>query len=295
MPIRSWLFVPGDSDRKLAKAAGAGADVVVIDLEDAVADAAKPKAREQAREWLQVHGAELTAGAHMRRWVRINALDTPHWRSDLAAIMPGAPHGIIAPKVTSPDQLRALAAELYELEQNSGLPSGETAIMPMLGESAAAALAIPAFSDPAFVLNRISAFGWGSEDLARSVGAQRKRDEHGRWTDLFRHVRTQVVLAGGAKKVAAIETIHADFRNLDALARVAGEACADGFSGMLAIHPAQVPVINAAFTPSEEQVARARAIVQAFNERPDAGALQLDGEMIEKPHLAQARLLLSRS
>ncbi|MEN7538660.1 HpcH/HpaI aldolase/citrate lyase family protein [Aurantiacibacter flavus] len=295
MPTRSWLFVPGDSERKLAKAAGAGADVVVIDLEDAVADPAKPKAREQTREWLGIHGAEVTAGPHMRRWVRINALDTPHWRGDLAAIMPAAPHGIVAPKVTLPEQLRALAAELYELEQSAGLPSGETAIMPMLGESAAAALAIPAFADPGFILNRLGAFGWGSEDLARSVGAQRKRNEHGRWTDLFRHVRTQVLLAAGAKEVAAIETVHADFRDLDALARIAGEACADGFSGMLAIHPAQVPVINEAFTPSEEQLARARAIVQAFEERPDAGALQLDGEMIEKPHLAQARLLISRS
>ncbi|RIV80450.1 CoA ester lyase [Aurantiacibacter xanthus] len=294
MPIRSWLFVPGDSERKLAKAAGAGADAVVIDLEDAVPEAAKPKARELALQWLHVHRTELTAGPHLRRWVRINALDTLHWRDDLAAVAPAAPHGIVAPKVTSPEQLRMLAAELYELEQRAGLPSGQIAIMPMLGESAAAALAIPAFADPGFTLNRLAGFGWGSEDLARSVGAQRKRDEAGRWTDLFRHVRTQVLLTAGAKEVAAIETIHADFRDLDALARIAGEACADGFSGMLAIHPAQVPVINAAFTPSEEQIARARAIVQAFAQQPEAGALQLDGAMIEKPHLAQARLLLSR-
>tara|TARA_A100001391_G_scaffold23304_4_gene12814 strand:+ start:17663 stop:18550 length:888 start_codon:yes stop_codon:yes gene_type:complete len=295
MATRSWLFVPGDSERKLAKAAAAGADAVVIDLEDAVAETAKTNAREQARAWLHVHGAEVTAGPHLRRWVRINALDTPHWRDDLAAVMPAAPHGIVAPKVSSPKQLRTLAAELYELEQRAGVPTGQTEIMPMLGESATSALAIPAFADPDFTLNRLSAFAWGSEDLARSVGAQRKRDEQGRWTDLFRHVRTQVLLAAGAKEVAAIETIHADFRDLEGLARIAEDACADGFAGMLAIHPAQVPVINEAFTPSEEQIARARAIVQAFAEQPEAGALQLGGEMIEKPHLAQARILLNRS
>jgi len=295
MAIRSWLFVPGDSERKLAKVMSVGADVVIVDLEDSVANGAKPTARRQALEWLRVHRTQVLAGTNHRRWVRINPLNTPDWREDLNAIMPAGPRGIMVPKVEGPEQLRMLAAELYELEQRNGLETGITQIMPLVSESAQAAFSIPQYADPNLSMPRLAGLTWGSEDLASAVGATRKRDENGNWTDLFRMVRSQVLLAAHARGVAAIDTLHADFKDTEGLAKAARCAFKDGFSGMLAIHPDQVKIINEAFTPSEEDTARALAIIDAFAQQPMAGALQLDGEMIEKPHLDQARRLIERT
>jgi citrate lyase subunit beta/citryl-CoA lyase len=285
--MRSWLFVPGDSQVKLDKAGGIGADVVIVDLEDAVAPPAKPTARMLARSWLQAQ-----AGAGFGRWVRINPLDTALWREDLATIMPGKPDGIMVPKASGPEQLQALAAELYELEGRGGVQPGATRILPLVSETPAAALGIPAYAS--FSLPRLAGLTWGAEDLSAAIGASRKRDSRGYWADAFRFVRAQVLLAAHARGVAPIDTLHADFRDLEGLERIAGDAYADGFAGMLAIHPGQVPVINAAFTPGEEEIAQARAIVAAFSANPGAGALQLEGRMIDQPHLQQARRLLER-
>jgi citrate lyase subunit beta/citryl-CoA lyase len=290
MAIRSWLFVPGDSEAKLGKVAGYGADAVVIDLEDAVAPAAKRRARQLAGEWLEAHGRPLGAGPPFERWVRINPVDGELWREDLAEIMAGRPDGIVVPKALGPDQLLPLAAELYEQEQRAGTPIGSTRILPMVGETPAAALSIPAYVGPP--LPRLAGFTWGAEDLAAALGATRKRDDQGQWSDTLRFVRTQLLLAAHARGVMAVETQHDDFRNMATLKRIAADAYADGFTGMLAIHPAQVPVINAAFTPGPEAIARAQAIVAAFEDSPSAGALQIDGKMIELPHLEQARRLL---
>ncbi|MGX7896587.1 HpcH/HpaI aldolase/citrate lyase family protein [Tsuneonella sp. HG222] len=288
MPMRSWLFVPGDSDRKLAKAAELGADVLIVDLEDAVAPQAKVQARQLAAGWLQ-HGG----GGAAQRWVRINPLDGPLWREDLAAVMPSRPAGIMVPKAAGPEQLRILAAELYELEGRNGVATNSTRILPLVSETPAAALGIPAYA--ATELPRLAGLTWGAEDLSASLGASRKRDANGRWTDTFRMVRSMVVLAAHARGVLAIDTLHADFRDMDGLRRVADESRADGFAGMLAIHPGQVEIINAAFTPTEGELAEARAIVAAFAANPGAGALQLDGRMIDQPHLEQARKLLARA
>ncbi|WP_305098047.1 HpcH/HpaI aldolase/citrate lyase family protein [Croceibacterium aestuarii] len=284
MAMRSWLFVPGDSERKLAKAADLAADVVIVDLEDAVAPQAKVYARQTAASWL-----EERAGT-AQRWVRINALDTGIWRDDLAAVMPAAPAGIMLPKAAGPAALQTLAAELYELEGRHGLPSGTTRILPLVSETPAAALGIPDYAG--VQLPRLAGLTWGAEDLSAALGASRKRDSQGRWTDTFRMVRAMVLLAAHARQVLAIDTLHADFRDLDGLRRVAAESRADGFAGMLAIHPSQVEVINAAFTPSDAEIAEARAIVAAFAANPGAGALQLDGRMLDQPHLEQARRLL---
>ena len=286
MPMRSWMFVPGDSDRKLAKAPDLGADVVIVDLEDAVAPQAKVYARQVAGAWLE----EPDFGA--QRWVRINPLDGGLWREDLAAVMPARPAGIMVPKAAGPEQLRILAAELYELEGRFGIPSNSTKILPLVSETPAAALGIGDYARTE--LPRLAGLTWGAEDLSAAIGASRKRDEAGRWTDAFRMVRAMVVLAAHARGVLAIDTLHADFRDLDGLRRVANESRADGFAGMLAIHPGQVEVINAAFTPTDEEIAEARAIVAAFAAQPDVGALQLDGKMIDQPHLEQARKLLAR-
>lgn len=290
MAMRSWLFVPGDSETKLAKVASYGADVVVIDLEDAVAPQAKPRARVLASRWLEAQRAQNDGP---ERWVRINALGTAQWREDLAAVMAARPDGILVPKAEGPEQLQVLGAELQQLEQRHGAPAGVTRVVTMVGESPAAALGIG--SDLATPLPRLAGLTWGAEDLAAGLRARRKRDAQGNWTDAFRHVRAQVLLTARARGVMPIDTLHADFRDLATLERIAGESYADGFAGMLAIHPAQVPIINAAFSPDEAEIAQARAIVNAFSADPGAGALEFDGRMIDQPHLEQARRLLEES
>lgn len=289
---RSWLFVPADSEKKLAKVASAGADVVIVDLEDAVAPEAKDTARQQARDWLAAYRQQVVAGTSFGRWVRINGLDTPLWREDLAVAMAGAPDGIMVPKAAGPDQLQLLAAELYEQEQRHGIATGTTRILPLVSETASAALGIASYASAP--LPRLAGLTWGAEDLSAALGATRKRDERGVWTDAFRMVRATVLLTAHARGVAAIDTLHADFRDLDGLQRMAEASFADGFAGMLAIHPAQVPVINAAYTPGAAAIAEAQAIVAAFEANPGVGAVQLDGRMIDQPHLAQARKLLER-
>ena len=212
MAMRSWLFVPGDSQVKLDKVAGIGADVVIVDLEDAVALPAKPTARMLAKSFLDTHGQRVTAGGGFGRWVRINPLDTPLWREDLAAVMPGRPDGIMVPKAAGPEQLQALAAELYEMEGRSGVQPGTTRIVPLVSETPAAALGIASYVGAS--LPRLAGLTWGAEDLSAAIGAGRKRDPQGRWTDTFRFVRAQVLLTAHARGVMAIDTLHADFRDL---------------------------------------------------------------------------------
>ena len=288
MAQRSWLFVPGDSEAKLAKVAGCGADRVIVDLEDAVAPDAKPRARDMAREWLAGQDGPEDGPA---RWVRINALDTPLWRDDLAAVIAGRPNGVMVPKAAGPEQLHALAVELERLEERHGFAIGATRILPLVSETAASALGIPAYLS--VTLPRLAGLTWGAEDLSAAIGASRKRDGAGEWTDAFRMIRATVLLTAHARGVAAIDTLYAAFRDGEGLERAARDSFADGFAGMLAIHPAQVPIINAAFTPDEAQVAEARAIVAAFARADGAGAVQVDGRMVDMPHLKQAERLLA--
>ena len=290
MHVRSWLFVPGDSERKLAKAPETGADAIIVDLEDSVAAEAKPAARGLAAEWLAAHRSHLVAGRRTERWVRINPLDSPYWREDILTAMRGGPDGIVLPKASGPDQIRQLAAEIYNLEGSSGVASGSTRIVPLVSETAAAALSMPAYVGES--LPRLGGLTWGAEDLSAAIGASRKYGDDGDWTDLFRMVRATVLLTAHAAGVPAIDTLHVDFRDEAGLTRKARAARADGFSGMLAIHPDQVAVINAAFTPSEADLAGARAIVAAFATNPGAGVVSLDGQMLDQPHLRLARRLL---
>ena len=286
MQQRSWLFVPGDSEKKLGKAADTGADVIIVDLEDSVALSNKELARELSRNWL----ASQRGMAPFGRWVRINALDSRLWRDDLAAVMPGAPDGIMLPKSAGPESVQTVAAELYELEGRCGIATGSTKILALVSETAEAAIAIPSYASAP--LPRLHGLVWGGEDLSAAIGAARKYDAQGRWTDAFRYVRVQTLLTAHAKGVLPLDTLHADFADMEGLKRIAEEARADGFGGMLAIHPAQVPVINAAFTPSEEELAHARAVVAAFAAQPNAGTLQIDRRMIDRPHLVLAKRLL---
>jgi len=293
MKTRSWLFVPGDSEAKLAKVTGCGADVVVVDLEDAVAPQAKGHARILVRQWLDAHRQQVIAGGGFHRWVRINAVGGHLWRDDLMQILPGRPDGIMVPKALGLDQMRMLAAEIYEVEQRSGIAPGSTRIVPQLGESPLSALTIADYARED--MPRLAGLAWGAEDLAAAIGASRKRDATGNWTDVFRMVRAQVLLAARARGLAPIDTLHADFRDLAALKAIAAASYADGFAGMLAIHPDQVPVINAAFSPDAAELAEARAIVELFAANPGVGALALGGRMVETPHLERARRLLAQA
>ncbi|MEO6151848.1 MAG: CoA ester lyase [Croceibacterium sp.] len=292
MTHRSWMFVPGGDETKLAKAARFGADAVIVDLEDSVLPDNKQRARGLAAQWLAAHGRQVVTGGGFARWVRINPLDTPLWRDDLAAVMTGRPDGIVVPKATGPEQIQMLAVEVCEHESLNGLAIGAVQILPLVSETAAAALAISRYADVA--IPRLAGLTWGAEDLSAAIGALRKRDGRAAWTDAFRWVRAQVLLTAHACEVMAVDTLYSDFRDLSGLERAALDSYADGFTGMLAIHPDQVPVINAAFSPSTEALARARAIVAAFAVNPGAGALSLDGDMIDQPHLTAARRLLER-
>ncbi|KHL24413.1 citrate lyase [Croceibacterium mercuriale] len=277
---RSWLFAPGDSERKLAKVATCGADVVIVDLEDAVAPPNKARARGLASEWL---------ADHPNAWVRINPLSSDLWQDDLAAVLPARPAGIMLPKAAGPVEVAQLAAAITD---GAGTDAA-IGILPLVSETAAAALTIPLYA--AATPPRLAGLTWGAEDLSTVLGATRKRDERGFWTDAFRLIRAQVLLTAHAAGVAPVDTLFADFRDLAGLARVAAASYADGFAGMLAIHPDQVAIINAAFTPTAGQLAEARAIIAAFAADPGAGAVQLDGRMLDQPHLVLARRLLARA
>ena len=286
MPPRSWLFVPGDSEKKLGKAMATGAHAVIVDLEDAVAPAAKPQARVLARDWLGIHRQHVTENRPVARWVRINAIDTGMWREDLQVVMAGAPDGVMLPKCEGPEQVRQLAAEIYELEQRNRVPNGSTRILPLVSETAKSALTITSYVDEP--MPRLAGLTWGAEDLSAVLGATRKRDAAGAWTDAFRFIRAQCLLTSHAKGVWAIDTLHDDFRDEAGTKRAAEAARADGFTGMLAI-------LNTAFAPTEAELAEAEAIVALFAASPYAGTLQYNGRMVDQPHLRMAKQLLGRS
>lgn len=280
---RSYLFVPADSERKLGKARDAGADALILDLEDSVAAAARPAARELAH-------AFVANGGSCELWLRINPLHTADAMLDLRAVMPAAPAGIVLPKPSGAADLLELARLLDALELEHGLPSGQTSILPIVTERPAALFRLHEYAGCS---PRLAAMTWGAEDLSAALGAASARAEDGRWLPTFELARSLCLVAAAAAEVAAIDTVFTDFRNERGLAGYAAAARRDGFAGMLAIHPAQIPVINEAFSPSAEEVRRARRIVQLFADNPDAGTLAMEGEMIDRPHLMLARRILA--
>jgi citrate lyase subunit beta/citryl-CoA lyase len=286
--MRSLLFVPGDSDRKLAKALDTGADALILDLEDSVSAEAKPQAREIVASFL----AEMVPlPARPRLFVRVNALGTGLTDADLDAAVAAAPDGIVLPKATGGADIGRLAAKLAVREARAGLPDGSIAILAIATETAASLFSLGSYVDAS---PRLAGLAWGAEDLSADLGAETYRAE-GALTDPFRLARTLTLLGASAAGVAPIDAIFADIRDLDGLADECRAASRDGFTAKMAIHPAQIPVINKAFTPSPEAVAKAHAIVQAFADAPGAGVLTLDGMMIDRPHLLRAERLLARA
>lgn len=286
--MRSLLFVPGDSERKLAKSAELPADILVLDLEDAVMPERKAAARGLVAEFLGQHAESERA----RIWVRINPVDHPDAGADLGAVMPLAPGGIMLPKSRSPADVEALAQRIGHYEAEHDFPVGSTRVLPVATETPQALFSL---GDYARCGRRLAGLTWGAEDLAAAVGATSNREPDGRWTSPYVFVRSLCLFAAHAAGVAAIDTLWANFRDPDGLAASCAEARRDGFSGKLAIHPEQLEIINAAFTPSAEEVEHARRVIAAFESAPGAGTVALDGAMLDLPHLRQARAVLARA
>ncbi len=283
--MRSLLFVPGDSEKKLAKALDLGADGVVLDLEDSVVAQRKDLARHMTRDYLMERSKRST-----QLWVRINPLDSGDVLHDLAAIVPTAPDGIMLPKAESPLDVEKVSNFIDVLEVEHGLEIGSVGIIPVATETPTAVFNIGGYQ---FGSPRIRALTWGAEDLSAAIGASENVDEIGSWLPPHQVTRALCLFAAYAGGVQAMDTVMADFRNEDGLKRVCNEARRDGFTGKIAIHPAQVPVINEAFSPSAEELAHAHAVIDAFAATPDAGTLSLDGKMIDRPHLTQAERIVA--
>jgi len=277
---RSYLFVPADSERKMKKAADIGADALILDLEDSVAPTARPAARQLARDYLA--GKENV-------WVRINAIDTDDARADLEAVMPSAPAGIVLPKPRGAADAASLAKMLDELEQEYGIAAGQTEILAICTERPEAIFTLGSYIG---TTSRLCALSWGAEDLSAAVGATSNRDDEGNWLPPYELARSLCLFAATAAEIPAVDTVFTDFRDAQGLATYASKARRDGFSGMLAIHPAQVDVINRAFVPTAAELERAERIVALFDKNPGAGTLGMDGEMVDRPHLLQAQRIL---
>lgn len=279
---RSFLFVPADSEKKLAKAAQSGADAVIVDLEDSVAADARPKARELAAEFIgQGHDTEI--------WVRINSLDGEDSLEDLNAVMPAAPFGIVLPKTASANDAKLLSKILHVHEEKNDLKAGTTVILPIATERPAALFSMGSYLD---TTKRLGGLTWGAEDLSAALGAAASRDHDGNWLPPYELARSLCLIAAAAAGVPAIDTVYTDYTDSEGLLKYAAAARRDGFEGMLAIHPGQVEIINDAFVPTKEETTRAQRIVDLFAANPDAGTLGLDGEMIDRPHWLQAKRIL---
>ena len=273
MRLRSLLFVPGDRPERMIKALGLAADALILDLEDSVAPSAKAAARNAV-------AAFLARPRSVPLFVRINPIDTQLANDDLAAVLPYQPDGIMLPKAEGAETLAALDARL----------SGDIAILPIATETPAAIFGLGTYGG---VTDRLCGLTWGAEDLPTAIGAATSRDNDGGYTAPYQLARSLTLFGAHAAGVPAIETVYPDFRDMEGLAAYAARGRRDGFTGMMAIHPAQVPVINAAFLPSPAEIADAHRMIDLFAANPGAGALALDGRMVDAPHLKAARRVLS--
>ncbi|MBV9044887.1 MAG: CoA ester lyase [Alphaproteobacteria bacterium] len=281
MILRSLLFVPADSEKKLAKSKSSPADALILDLEDSVAPENRPKARQLAREF-------LTDKNRQSIWVRINPVGGPDFVADMEAVVAAKPTGLIVPKPDGPQDLLTLDAHLMALETKAGIAQRSIGLLPVATETPTAVLSLQDYRSPP---PRLVAMSWGAEDLSAALGAATNRDEHGEFLFVHKMVRGMVLIAAKAAGVEAIETLHADFRDRAGLERAARLAQREGFTGMLAIHPDQVEPINAAFTPSASDIEHAKKVVAAF--AAGTGVASLDGKMLDQPHLKQAKHVLA--
>ena len=286
-PLRCFLFVPADSERKLAKASGLAADALILDLEDSVNQENLPKAREMAREAL---AASRGTTRRQQLWVRINPLDTEFSLPDLAAVMPGAPDGIILPKTYSAAEAIKLDHMLSALETREDIPLGATKILAVATETARSLFTLESFIGAS---PRVYGMTWGAEDLAAALGAFTNRAPDGAYEDVYRLARTLCLAACKAGEMEPVDSVYPNFRDLEGLYEEALQGRKTGFTGKVAIHPDQVDVINRAFAPTEDEIAFAKRVIAAFDEVGGSGTVGLDGKMIDMPHLKQARTVLA--
>ena len=284
----SLLFVPGDSEKKLAKSTSTAADALILDLEDSVAPERTALARVMVAEFLQAHPNRT----QQQLWVRINPLQTPEALADLVAVMPARPDGIMLPKPLNGLHAQQLDHYLSALETREGFTLGSTRIIPVATEVPGALFDLQSYAGAS---PRLQGLTWGAEDLATAVGASSNRDASGEFTFTYKLARSLCLLASAHAQIQAIDTLSVDFKDMQALALDVQQARREGFSGKLAIHPDQVEVINQGFTPSAHDISHAQRIVDAFAQAHGAGAVQLDGKMVDKPHLTQALRLLDLS
>lgn len=287
--MRSLLFVPGDSRKKLEKALTSGADALIIDLEDSVDMNAKEEARRVTFDFISEHRA---SSERPRLYVRVNGLTTGMIDADLDGVMRAAPDGVVLPKAIGGADVAHLGAKLAVREAEFGLDDGGTRILAIATENAAGVFALGSFGGAS---HRLMGLTWGGEDLSADLGAETNRDESGLYTDPYRLARSLTLLGAAAAGVDAIDSVFTNFRDMEGLAAECRAARRDGFVAKMAIHPAQVAVINEAFTPSAEAVDRARAVIEAFKANPGAGVVGVNGEMLDRPHLLRAERLLKRA
>jgi citrate lyase subunit beta / citryl-CoA lyase len=287
--MRSLLFVPADSTKKLDKAMASGADAVIVDLEDSVALDGKQRARESAAAFLTEAVAAPQRPAIL---VRVNGLQTGLTDADLDAIVPAKPDAIMLPKAEGGASVIHADAKLAVREALGGLPDGHVKILALATETAASLFLTGTFAGAS---HRLTGLTWGAEDLSAELGAQTNRDAQARFLDPYRLARVLCLAGAAAAQVPAIDTVYVDFRDHDGFRRECEEACRDGFVGKLAIHPAQVPIINEVFTPAPQAIAQAQNIVDAFAANPGAGVVGVLGVMYDQPHLTRAQQLLARA
>ena len=285
MALRSMLFVPADSERKLAKGLSSPADALILDLEDSVAASRKAIARAGAAAFVAEHASRLST----QLYVRINPLDSGLAMQDLAAVVVPGLAGIMLPKTNSADDVRRIAFCLDALEARAGIAAGTIRIVPVATETATAMLTMASFTRD---VPRLAGITWGAEDLSAAIGAISNRDADGNLSPLYTLANSLCLCAAAAAGVPAIDTLYTDFRDPIGLAAACGVSRRRGFRGRIAIHPDQVEVINAAYSPSEAELAHARRVVEAFAAQPDTGTVGLDGAMLDLPHLKQARRTL---
>ncbi|MFC8178763.1 HpcH/HpaI aldolase/citrate lyase family protein [Rhodococcus sp. NPDC057297] len=283
-PLRSFLFVPGDSEKKLAKVADSTADALILDLEDAVSEARKPEARLLVADFLS-RGGDFGP----QRWVRMNPVDSVHALKDLASVVAAGPAGIMVPKANGPADVLRVHHYLEAFESAAGIERGSIRLLPVATETAVAPFRLGDFADAR--VPRMYGLTWGAEDLSASLGASTNVGPTGDWANTYQLVRSMALMAARAADVEPVETLFVDIRDDDGLAVSSRRARAEGFSGRIAIHPGQVDTINAAFTPTAEEVDFASRVVEAFS--GDVGTVALDGRMLDLPHLTAARRVLA--
>lgn len=287
--MRSLLFVPGNDARKLDRAFASAADALLLDLEDSVAPQDLPRARETVAAFLRERSSEPR---RMRLFVRVNGLASGEIDADLDAVLPAGPDGILLPKANDGRDVTHLDAKLAAREALFGLADGSTRVLVLATETPQALFRLGTFADAS---RRLEGMAWGAEDLSAALGAESYRDDRGEWLDPYRLARALCLLAAVAAGVAPIDGVYTKYRDLEGLEREAIAARRDGFTAKLAIHPAQVEVINRVFTPDAAAINRAKAILAAFAANPGAGVVGLDGEMVDRPHLRRAETVLARA